>query len=244
MRRCIVRARRDQLGVKIAFAVGNHGHLPSRGQRLACGRKTIKPAPRFLFVHRPLPAMLGYPLRSIDRDHSGEPENAAAVGSNGHNRMNEQAYVDAVSDPAKPAFAAAMLREVQFCRILDGKNVSVLGSASRMIGGSRDHFLCRYRRIMQEAAKPHLPTAPTTQPSDARRAPIDQRCEEISAPFFSRSSPNDPKFRSTSMGGPPESATHMESPHLADHQHPRIKCVHAVAPWGEDIAGVSADAVG
>jgi hypothetical protein len=85
---------------------------------------------------------------------------------------------------------------------------------------------------MQEAAKPHLPAAPATQPSDARRAPIDQRCEEISAPLFSRSSPNDPKFRSASMGSPPESATHMESPHVADHQHPRIKCVHAVALKG------------
>jgi hypothetical protein len=98
-------------------------------------------------------------------------------------------------------------------------------------GGGRDHFLGRDRTIVQKAAKPHLLASFTAKPADARRPLIDQRCEEISAPFFSRSSPNDPRSRIASMGGPPESAAHMESLQPDYRQHARIKCVHAVAQW-------------
>jgi hypothetical protein len=187
----VIRARRDQLGVKIAFAIGNHGHLPSRGEHVACRTKTIKPALRFFLAHRALAAMLAHRSTSIDRDGFSKPEDAAAVGRNHHDRMQEQAYVDPVSDLAKSPLAAVMLREVQFCRVLDRQDVPALGSARGVSGGGRDHFLGRDRTIVQKAAKPHLLASFTAKPADARRPLIDQRCEEISAPFFSRSSPND-----------------------------------------------------
>ena len=127
---------------------------------------------------------------------AGRPQKGAILGVDRQRRMDEEADVRAIADPAKAALAPGLGLIIDLARVLDQKDVPAGRCGSRPLRRRAQDFIRRHSGVAEEAGKPDLLRPIVGQFAQARADAHAHPLQRLPPLFSSRTSPKYPMFKS------------------------------------------------